>query len=202
LTKDALRSIARQQRLKLIEADPGASERLARHLLPHLPALMADRGLTGPIAGYRALADEIDPAPVLDGLHRAGMALCLPRVWGAARPLHFHRWQPGDPLQPGAYGIMEPAPTAACIDPVVLLVPLLAFDRHGHRLGYGGGYYDRTLAALSARGPLLSIGLAFRGQELLSLPHEAHDRSLDLIATDEGLLWPEPLAATLKDINF
>jgi 5-formyltetrahydrofolate cyclo-ligase len=69
-------------------------------------------------------------------------------------------------------------------------------------LGYGGGYYDRTLAALSARGPLLSIGLAFRGQELLSLPHEAHDRSLDLIATDEGLLWPEPLAATLKDINF
>ncbi len=93
----------------------------------------------------------------------------------------------GRELSKGRFGIAEPLPDWPIARPETLLVPLLAFDARGHRLGYGGGYYDRTIAALKAHGPLRTIGIAYAGQEVLSLPHDPHDQPLDAVLTENGL---------------
>ncbi len=138
------------------------------------------------VSGYVPLRDEIDPLPALAGF--AG-PLCLPVVPGRGVALRFRRWAPGAALVPAGFGTQEPASGAWC-DPEVLVVPLLAFDRRGYRLGYGGGYYDRTLAGLRAAGPVLAVGFAFAAQEVAAVPRDDHDQRLDLIVTEAGVIVP------------
>ena len=135
------------------------------------------------IGGYQALGDEADPALLLQRLAQDGNAIAFPRVVDKDAALEFHHVPDGEILHPGAYGIHEPLRHWPIVMPSVLLVPLLAFDAQGHRLGYGGGYYDRTLAALRN---VRAIGIAYAGQEIASLPHDAHDMALDNVLTEQG----------------
>jgi len=141
------------------------------------------------VAGYWPLGSELDVRPLMIRLVAAGAALVLPVVRAAGQPLEFRRWQPGDPLQPGEYGVMQPLSTAPVAIPALLLVPLLAFDKDGWRLGYGAGYYDRTLAELRDRQgtePPLAIGIAYAAQEMPALPHHAGDHKLDGVVTEQA----------------
>ena len=139
------------------------------------------------VAGYSAIGSEMGTAPLLARLARLGCVLVLPSVVSGGDVLVFRRYRPGDPLQAGPYGTREPLPEAPQVSPQVVIVPLLAFDRAGHRLGYGGGYYDRTLRALRAEAQVTAVGLAFAVQEIESVPHEATDERLDMVITDRGV---------------
>jgi 5-formyltetrahydrofolate cyclo-ligase len=139
------------------------------------------------VAGYWPMGDEIDIRPLLEGLAAADCLAALPVVVGRNAPLAFRPWQPGAPLEPGAHGTYHPPAEAGKVIPDLILLPLLAFDRQGGRLGYGGGYYDRTLAALRARGQIQAVGVGYAAQELAALPHGRHDQRLDWILTEEGL---------------
>lgn len=150
-------------------------------------------GVLGPeagrrLSGYWPMRGEADPRPAMAA--HAG-PVCLPVVTGRARPLLFRAWSPGAVLVAGGFGAMVPEAAAGEVVPEVMIVPLLAFDRQGYRLGYGGGFYDRTLAALRASGPCRAIGLAFAGQEVAAVPRNATDLALDLIVTEAGVVVPE-----------
>ena len=136
------------------------------------------------VAGYHAHRDEADPALLIEALTRMGAHIAFPRVVGKDVALEFHRIPDGEILQPGRFGIHEPLTHWPRVTPEVLLVPLLAYDDDGHRLGYGGGYYDRTLAAMpQAR----AIGIGYAGQRMDFLPCDAHDYPLNAILTENGL---------------
>jgi 5-formyltetrahydrofolate cyclo-ligase len=154
----------------------------AAALASHAGCLKTRPGMV--VAGYHAHQDEADPVLLLQALTRAGAHIAFPRVTGKDQALEFHRIPDGEILHSGAYGIHEPLRHWPRAVPDVLLVPLLAFDDQGYRLGYGGGYYDRTLASLSnAR----AVGIAYAGQRMDFLPHDAHDYPLDAILTENGL---------------
>ena len=174
--KAALRKGARAIRARL------HSSAFAAALAAHVDAL---RGSPRQIvAGYHAHGDEADPALLLQALARAGAQIAFPRVVAKTAPLEFHLVPEDEVLRPGAYGIHEPHPDWPSVTPDILLVPLLAYDDRGTRLGYGAGYYDRTLAALpKAR----AIGIAYAGQRMDFLPCDAHDCPLDAILTENGL---------------
>jgi 5-formyltetrahydrofolate cyclo-ligase len=138
------------------------------------------------VSGYWPLADEFDPRPLLEHLCGLGHAIGLPVVLGRGRPLLFRRWQPGMALVQGSFKVMTPPPEAPEIVPRVVLAPLLAFDRAGYRLGYGGGFYDRTLAGLRAGGGVVAVGLAFAMQEVTEIPRDATDQPLDWIVTERA----------------
>jgi 5-formyltetrahydrofolate cyclo-ligase len=146
--------------------------------------------LTAPdavLSGYYPIRSEIDPLPLLRDLHDRTMKIALPVI----RPgpsLLFRHWAPGDVLFPRKYGLLEPGEANAQIDPNILLVPLLAFDRQGHRLGYGGGYYDAGLRALRKKGPILAVGVAYDEQEMNGIPREPQDEFLDFVLTPSGLI--------------
>jgi 5-formyltetrahydrofolate cyclo-ligase len=159
---------------------------------PDAPVLAADIFLAhisvppgACVAGYWPIGDELDPRPLMRHLAGAGMAIALPVVTARGGALTFRRWRPEDVLEPGVLGIHAPADTADVAEPRVVLVPLLAFDASGHRLGYGGGYYDRTLRAFRAGGrPVTAVGFAYAGQEQPALPYTAADQRLDWIVTE------------------
>jgi len=132
-----------------------------------------------------AMRGEVDPAPVLEALAARGIASALPVVEGREQPLVFRRWSPGEALVAGDFKTLCPPASHAAVAPTVLIVPVLAFDRSGARLGYGGGFYDRTLARLRARSPIYAIGLAYAFQETETLPVIETDQRLDAIATDQ-----------------
>jgi 5-formyltetrahydrofolate cyclo-ligase len=134
-------------------------------------------------AAYWPIRGEADPLPLIAELASAGLTTALPAVGGRGKPLTFRLWRPGDPLVGGRLGVKEPAASAPSVEPDLLFVPLAAFDRRGHRLGYGAGYYDATLAALAAKRPL-AIGLAFSTQEVPSIPAEPHDHPLAFVITE------------------
>ena len=163
-------------------ATPGHAAALAAHA----DALAIAPGAV--VAGYAAFRDEADPKALMLALAGRGHPLALPAMTGKAQPLRFQRWCEGDTLVVHPYGVAEPLPAAPVVVPSVLLVPLLAFDGHGTRLGYGGGYYDRTLAVLRAAGPIRAIGIAYAGQQVPEVPHGAHDERLDAVLTENGLL--------------
>ena len=173
--KADLRALMRALRRRLDEADPGAAARLADH---------ADALPVGdPVALYRAVGGEIDPEPLARALLARGRRLCLPVVVARDAALVFRAWVWGEPLAPDLAGCPAPLADAAEVDPALILTPLLAFDAHGGRLGQGGGYYDRTLAA---RPGLPAIGLAYAGQEMDRLATEPHDALLDGVLTEAG----------------
>lgn len=139
------------------------------------------------VAAYWPLEDELDPRPAMRLLSGHGHRLVLPRMRGKALPLAFHAFEWDQPLTQGGFGVMQPGPEAPLATPDVVLVPLLAFDRQGHRLGYGQGYYDRTLRALRAAGSLqLALGLAFARQEIDAVPAGPSDEPLDAVLTERA----------------
>ena len=141
------------------------------------------------VSGFSAIGDEIRPLPLLARLMRDGHPLCLPAMQGKGLPLLFREWKPGDPTRDAVWGIHEPLPSAPPVAPDVLLVPLLAFDDRGYRLGYGGGFYDRTIAGLRARQPVVAIGLAFDEQRVDAVPHSDNDERLDWVLTPSGPIY-------------
>jgi 5-formyltetrahydrofolate cyclo-ligase len=155
-------------------------------LAGHAEALAVPPGSV--VAGYWPMGDEIDPRPLMRRLAESGCRLVLPVVAAPGQALDFLAWRDGDPLVPGPFGTRHPVAAAAPLIPTVLLVPLLAFDRCGYRLGYGGGYYDRTLDSLGGRSQLRSIGLAYAAQEVALVPHDRHDQRLDAVATEIGVI--------------
>ena len=141
------------------------------------------------VAGYIPIRTEIDPRPLMSRLHAAGRRLCVPVIEAPDRPLRFREWTPQVEMVDGPFGAFVPA-RGDWLTPGALIVPLVAFDRARRRLGYGGGFYDRTLAALQAEGApgAWAMGFAYAAQQAESLPEEPTDRPLDALATETGLL--------------
>jgi 5-formyltetrahydrofolate cyclo-ligase len=173
--KTDLRRMARERRKAL--ADSG----FALAIAPFAEDLAVAPGMI--VGGYHALPEEADPSLLLARLVELGCQVAFPRVTARGEPLEFHHVPDGDVLEPGSFGIPEPLDHWPRARPDLLLVPLLAFDAHGHRLGYGGGFYDRTLALLR----MPAIGIAYGGQEVASLPREPHDMALNMIVTEKGV---------------
>jgi 5-formyltetrahydrofolate cyclo-ligase len=192
--KAALRAEQRRKRGTLAsDVGAAAAEAVADRLVREF------RLPPGIVSGYWPLADEFDPRPAMARLARLGHALALPRVQGWGRPLSFHAWQPGEPLLAGPFQVMEPSSDAPLVDPRILLVPLLAFDRAGRRLGYGAGYYDMVLRDLRARGPApYAIGVAFAAQEVAEVPTGPRDQLLDAMVTEQGVHRCTPVASALE----
>jgi 5-formyltetrahydrofolate cyclo-ligase len=146
----------------------------------------------GVVAGYWPMRSEADPRPVMVALKEQGGSLALPAMHkpgGAfASEVLFRPWMPWEPLVPGGFGTLVPLPETGTVEPAVLLIPLLAFDAQGRRLGYGKGHYDRAIARLQAMGSVLTIGVAYAAQEVAEVPTEAHDQSLDAIVTERGVI--------------
>jgi 5-formyltetrahydrofolate cyclo-ligase len=155
---------------------------------------VAERGLPIEVApgtivsGFSPMKSEISPLPLMRRLADAGARLALPVIAGRGQPLALRAWSFGAPLVPGVWGIREPAADAPEVFPDIVIVPLLAFDRRGWRLGYGGGYYDRTLARLRAMKPVTAIGLAFAAQQIDDVPTTPRDERLDLVLTEGGTM--------------
>jgi 5-formyltetrahydrofolate cyclo-ligase len=139
------------------------------------------------IAGYSPIRSEIDPAPLMRKLAEQGAQLALPAITARGQSLKFRLWHPGERLLPGPLGILEPSPAAAEITPDIVLVPLAAFDGVGHRIGYGAGHYDRTLAQLRKSRAVTAIGLAFAAQEVEAVPALQHDVALDYVLTENHM---------------
>jgi 5-formyltetrahydrofolate cyclo-ligase len=136
------------------------------------------------VSGFMPLKSEINPLPLMRKLADAGARLALPAVAGRGQPLIMRSWQWSEPLVPGVWGIREPGPAAATVEPDIVLVPLLAFDRSGHRVGYGAGYYDLTITQLRVNKQIAAVGIAFAAQEVETVPRTAFDAQLDLVLTE------------------
>jgi 5-formyltetrahydrofolate cyclo-ligase len=154
---------------------------------------IAERAFPIPVAGatvsgFMPLKAEINPIPLMQKLFEAGARLALPAVRGRGKPLAMRGFAFGDPLVSGMWGIREPKPDAPEVLPDILLVPLIAFDRKGHRIGYGAGYYDLTITSLRAQKIVLAVGIAFAAQEIAQVPATARDARLDLVLTEREVI--------------
>jgi 5-formyltetrahydrofolate cyclo-ligase len=155
---------------------------------------IAERGLPVEIvpgtvvSGFSPLKSEISPLPLLRRVADAGASLALPVIVGRGQPLVMRAWSFGAPLVSGVWGIHEPSADAPELFPDILIVPLLAFDRRGHRIGYGAGYYDMTISRLRAMKPVTAIGIAFAAQEITAVPATPRDARLDLVLTERGTI--------------
>lgn len=136
------------------------------------------------VAGYWPMRGEIDVRPLLTAYAGRGHVTALPVVDQPRQALVFRHWAPGDPLEEGRYGTQHPAAVCETVVPTVVFVPLLAFDRRGYRLGYGGGFYDMTLERLRVEADVIAVGVAFAGQEVEEVPTEPHDQRLDWVVTE------------------
>jgi len=159
-----------------------AAEAVARQGL----GFLQPKAKGGVVSGFAPLADEFRVWPLLRRLAAEGFRLALPVMQGKGKPLLFRTWSPGDAMDTGVWGIAEPKADKAALEPDILRVPLLAFDRRGWRLGYGGGIYDRTLRALRARKAVVAVGLAHDEQEVDAVPHLDYDQRLDWALTPSG----------------
>ncbi len=139
------------------------------------------------VAGYWPMNDEISPMPLLKRLFKDGIQCSLPAVLAKGEALTFRDWRPDMELEDGPFGTSHPPRNSEVVTPGVLLVPMLAFDSQGHRIGYGGGYYDRTLIQMKADGaPLLAVGMAYASQRVEAVPKEPLDQRLDWVITENG----------------
>jgi 5-formyltetrahydrofolate cyclo-ligase len=179
-SKGDLREIGLQARDALDEAARAAASEA-----------LATRGLSFEIAtgaivsGYSPIRSELDPTPLMRKLALQGARLALPAVMARGKSLVFRAWSPSDRLTLGPLGILEPSPGAAELIPDIMLVPCAAFDRLGHRIGYGAGHYDFTLAHLRKVKPIAAVGVAFAAQEIKAVPALAHDVALDYVLTEK-----------------
>ena len=145
-------------------------------------ALIPFRGLS--LAGYMPIRTEVDPLPIMA---EWDATVGVPVILGEGKPLDFHQWTKDCEMTAGPFGASVPA-SARAITPAVLIVPLVAFDKNCNRLGYGGGFYDRTLEGLRAKNTTIAIGYAYSAQELPELPLEPTDQQLDMIVTEQGII--------------
>ncbi len=181
--KNRLRDTARARRAEAARAaGPEAAERLKQNVVDVLPA-MASQGAA--VSGYWPLSGEIDVRVLLSHLDGQGYVCALPVVAAPDAPLIFRRWTPGLVLEAGPFDTRQPGADQPEVRPNMLLVPLLAFDADGYRLGYGGGYYDRTLGVLRSSGSPVAVGAAFAGQQVDHVPRDGYDQPLDWIVTEE-----------------
>ena len=174
-------AIARRDALPAA-ARAAAAETIARRMFP----LAIAPGVI--VSGFSPLKSEINPVPLLRRLGDGGAGLALPVVAGKGKPLIMRAWAFGEPLDSGVWGIREPKSEAGEVAPDILLVPLLAFDRSGHRVGYGAGYYDMTIAKLRALKSVVAVGIAFAVQEIPSVPVTPRDARLDLVLTEREVI--------------
>ncbi len=181
-TKAALRAQALAKRDALPAAErQAAAETIATRAFPVEVAGTI-------VSGFMPMKTEINPLPLLRKLADAGAQMALPAIAGRGKPLIMRAWKIGDPLQTGQWGIREPTPEAAEVAPDILIVPLAAFDRAGHRIGYGAGYYDMTIKALRAKKKVVAIGVAFAAQEIARVPATTRDARLDLVLTEREVI--------------
>lgn len=184
--KKAARKTAQTAR-KAAHAEKGvsASVEVATRVLG---AIDPPKGAT--VSVFLSIGSELDTSPLIQSLRARECRVALPCVEAAERPLVFRLWNDGDPLVEESFGTRAPAPEAEAVRPDILIVPLLAFDREGYRLGYGGGFYDRTLEELRAEKPVTAAGIAYAAQEVDAVPREATDQPLDWIVTEEKAFRP------------
>ncbi len=175
--KNAARKAAFERRKGAFDAGLGSAALLSSVLAGY-------RGV--PLSGFMPIRTEISPLPAMEEAAAHG-PVGIPVIRGAGQPLVFSQWEPGCDLIDGPFGARIPA-TETLITPQILIVPLVAFDRNGGRLGYGGGFYDRTLEGLRANGPALAIGFAFAAQEAEDLPLEPTDQPLDMMITEREII--------------
>ena len=179
--KAVLRTRAHAQRAAIShDARVDASKAVSSHFFN---GIVLDPGAI--VAAYWPIRDEIDCQPIIVRLMDSGQPVCLPVVLGDGLPLELRLWEDGAALYPSGFGTLAPEENAPKVEPDVILMPLLGFDKHGTRLGYGGGYYDRTLSTMSKRPKL--VGLAFTAQEYPEIPREDHDVPLDAVVTEDGV---------------
>lgn len=182
LAKAAMRPLAKARRdLALGAGRPIVSRRIAAF---GLDALRTPQGSV--VSLFMGMADEIDTEPLARWLAAEGFRLAMPVMQGKAHPLLFRAWAPGDEMDEAQWGIREPKLDRPELVPAVVIVPLLAFDREGWRLGYGGGYYDRTLRSLRREGSVTAVGLALDELEVDAVPHLDYDERLDWVLTQSG----------------
>jgi 5-formyltetrahydrofolate cyclo-ligase len=179
--KTELRRTAALRRAALARALGDVGERLAEAFARAVPPAPPRT-----VAGYAPVRSEADPTPILRRLAEAGWTCALPVVVDDGRGLEFRAWRPGEMLSPGRWGIPAPADSAPAVRPDVVLVPLLAYDGAGGRLGYGAGCYDRALAWLRRDGGVLAVGVAYAGQRMAAVPAQPHDERLDMVVTEDG----------------
>jgi 5-formyltetrahydrofolate cyclo-ligase len=180
--KRELRAQALERRNAAFERHgPEASRRIAAHGLDFLAATPG-----AIVSGFAAIRDEINPAPLMTWLQAEGFRLALPVMQGKGKPLLMRAWTPGDAMNSAAWGIAEPLDDKPAVEPDIILVPLLAFDSRGYRLGYGGGFYDRTLHRLRKLKPVVAVGLAYDELRVDAVPAESYDERLDWVLTPSG----------------
>ncbi len=177
--KASLRRVATERRREAVRDSPNAGAAVRDNFLS---AVKLPAGI--PVSAYWPLEEEFDPRPLFTALHRRGHPIGLPVILGKGQPLLFRGWEPAMELVRGPFRVMTPPPTAPEIIPKLLLVPLLAFDRAGYRLGYGGGFYDRTIAKLRNAGDALAVGVTFAALEVPAVPRDETDQPLDWIVTE------------------
>jgi 5-formyltetrahydrofolate cyclo-ligase len=181
--KAALRETA----LALRDALPAGERQAAAEAIAARPFPVAIRpGLI--VSGFMPMKTEINPIPLMKKFADAGAQLALPAIAGRGKPLIMRAWSFGAPLNAGQWGIREPGPDAEEVAPDILIVPLACFDRTGHRIGYGAGYYDMTINALRANKKVIAIGVAFAVQEIPKVPATTRDARLDLVLTEREII--------------
>jgi 5-formyltetrahydrofolate cyclo-ligase len=184
--KAALREEAFARRREAHAADLAANDEASRAAMEHFLAARLHTG-AGVISGYRPIRTEIDPTPLMEALHAAGHRLCVPVILGRGLALKFREWHPDAEMLEGEFGALVPA-SGDWLEPRLLIAPLLAFDTQGWRLGYGGGFYDRSLQGLRAERRTLAVGFAYSAQQVDAVPHDPTDQPLDAVATEHGLM--------------
>ena len=178
------KSVLRRQALdRRRDVDPATRAALSARLAA-VGLAWAERWRPRIVAAFSSIRDEPHTGPLLAGLQAHGFATALPAAAARSTPLVFRLWRTGEPLIRGPLGAPEPTEAAAAVDPDLLFVPLSAFDRRGHRLGYGAGHYDRALKLLRAGGPIRAVGVAYAASEVDRIPDEPHDERLDFILTE------------------
>jgi 5-formyltetrahydrofolate cyclo-ligase len=174
-------AVARRDALPPAERAAAAATIAARTL----PVAVATGAI---VSGFSPLKSEINPVPLMRAFGAAGAQLALPVVMGKGKPLTMRAWTFGAPLASGVWGIREPPPSAPEVFPDILIVPLLAFDRAGQRIGYGAGYYDMTIARLRGMKAVTAIGIAYAAQEITQVPVTPRDAALDLVLTEREVI--------------
>ncbi|MEJ0078468.1 MAG: 5-formyltetrahydrofolate cyclo-ligase [Alphaproteobacteria bacterium] len=182
-----LKSIVRKDALMRRDAIPAAERAQAAEAIAARAFPLAIKPGTI-VSGFMPLKTEINPLPLMRKLAAAGARLALPCIAGRGKPLTMRAFAFGDELASGQWGIREPKADVRQVAPDILLVPLLAFDRIGHRIGYGAGYYDMTIAKLRAAKPVIAVGIAFAAQEIEQVPVTPRDARLDLVLTEREVI--------------